>query len=58
MSNIPDIQTRNKSVNNMRKVCRQLDALTFQLDEIIARLETDIRQHSSERHCFTIESKK
>jgi|GEM_PF-6863730 len=27
----------------MRRVCRQLDTVTLQLDEVIARLEADIR---------------
>ena len=40
---IPDPETRRRSVENMREVCRQFDALNLLLDEAIALLEADIR---------------
>ena len=40
---IPDPETRRRSIENMREVCRQFDALNLLLDEAIALLEADIR---------------
>jgi len=40
---IPDAETRKRSVERMREVCRQFDALNLLLDEAIAQAEADIR---------------
>ena len=40
---IPDPETRRRSIEKMREVCRQFDALNLLLDEAIALLEADIR---------------
>ena len=40
---IPDPETRRRSIENMREVCRQFDALNLLLDEAIALAEADIR---------------
>ena len=40
---IPDLETRERHVANMREVCRRLDAVTIKLDELIAKIEADIR---------------
>ena len=40
---IPDLETRRRSVEKLREVCRQFDALNLLLDEAIARAEADIR---------------
>jgi len=40
---IPDPETRKRSVERLRQVCRQLDALNLLADEAIAQAETDIR---------------
>ncbi len=40
---IPDPETRRRSVERMRQVCRQFDALNLLLDEAIAQAEADIR---------------
>ena len=40
---IPDPETRRRSIENMREVCRQFDALNLLLDEAIALVEADIR---------------
>ncbi len=40
---IPDAQTRAREVANMRQAVRRMDALILDLDELIARLEADIR---------------
>lgn len=40
---IPDPETRKRSVENMREVCRQYDVLNLMLDEAIAQVEADIR---------------
>ncbi|HEY9871892.1 MAG TPA: hypothetical protein V6D12_00535 [Candidatus Obscuribacterales bacterium] len=40
---IPDPETRKRSVEKMREVCRQYDALNMLLDEAIAQAEADIR---------------
>ncbi len=40
---IPDPETRKRSVERLREVCRQFDALNLLLDEAIAQAEADIR---------------
>jgi len=40
---IPDAETRKQSVEKLREVCRQYDALNILLDEAIAQVEVDIR---------------
>ena len=40
---IPDPETRRRSIENMREVCRQFDALNLLLDEAIFLAEADIR---------------
>ncbi len=40
---IPDAQTRKQSVERLREVCRQFDALNLLLDEAIAQAEADNR---------------
>jgi hypothetical protein len=42
-SRIPDPETRRRSVEKLREVCRQYDALNLLLDEAIASAEADIR---------------
>lgn len=46
---IPDPETRARSVANMRETCRQLDLWNLELDELIAMVETDIRQQRKAR---------
>lgn len=40
---IPDPETRKRSVERLREVCRQFDVLNLMLDEAIALAEADIR---------------
>lgn len=40
---IPDAETRAREVANLRAVVKRMDANILQLDELIARLEADIR---------------
>jgi hypothetical protein len=40
---IPDAETRKRSVERLREVCHQFDALNLLLDEAIAQAEADIR---------------
>ena len=40
---IPDPETRRRSIEKMREVCRQFDALNLILDEAIFLAEADIR---------------
>jgi hypothetical protein len=40
---IPDSETRARSVTKMRELVKRMDANILQLDELIARLEADIR---------------
>ncbi len=40
---IPDSETRKRSIERLRQVCRQLDALNLLADEAIAQAEADIR---------------
>ncbi|NJK73107.1 MAG: hypothetical protein HC849_04770 [Oscillatoriales cyanobacterium RU_3_3] len=46
---IPDAETRKRHVEKMRAVCRQLDALTLNLDELIAIFEAENRRQRQER---------
>jgi hypothetical protein len=41
---LPEPEIIDKTVNNLRSVCQQLDTLTLQLDELIAMVEADIRR--------------
>jgi hypothetical protein len=41
---IPDPETRARSVAKWRQVNQQIDLLTFQLDELIAIVETGLRE--------------
>ncbi len=41
---LPEPEIIDKTLNNLRSVCQQLDALTLQLDELIAMVEADIRR--------------
>ncbi len=40
---IPDPEKIKKTVRELRAVCRQFDALNFQLDELIAYVDAEIR---------------
>jgi hypothetical protein len=40
---IPDPEKVKKTVRELRAVCRQFDALNFQLDELIAQVDLEIR---------------
>jgi hypothetical protein len=40
---IPDPEKVKKTVSELRAVCRQFDALNFQLDELIAQVDLKIR---------------
>ncbi len=42
---IPDPETRRRSVEKMREICRQYDALNLLLDEAIFLAEADIRNN-------------
>ena len=44
-SNLPDPKIIEKAIGNLRSVGYQLDALTFNLDELIAMVEEDIRNN-------------
>lgn len=41
---VPDSEVIEKTVNNFRSVSQRLDALTLNLDELIAMVEADIRK--------------
>ncbi|MCD8487122.1 MAG: hypothetical protein LRZ84_10420 [Desertifilum sp.] len=41
---IPDPQTRAQNVARWREVNQQIDLLTLQLDELIAMVETGLRE--------------
>ncbi len=43
---IPDPEKVKKTVRELRAVCRQFDALNFQLDELIAQVDLEIRNSS------------
>ena len=40
---LPDPQKVQKTVRELREVCRQFDALNYTLDELIAQVEAEIR---------------
>lgn len=40
---IPDLETRRRSVEKLREVCRMYDELNLLLDQAIASAEADIR---------------
>jgi hypothetical protein len=40
---IPDPEKVKKTVRELRAVCRQFDALNFQLDELTAYVDAEIR---------------
>ncbi|OCQ91406.1 hypothetical protein BCD67_23620 [Oscillatoriales cyanobacterium USR001] len=40
---IPDQETRARSVEKMRSLCKRIDSNFLELDELIASLEADIR---------------
>lgn len=46
---IPDLETRTRSVARWREACRQWDLVTLKFDELIARIEADLRHQSLER---------
>jgi hypothetical protein len=46
---IPDKQTRDSSVENLRKVSRQLDILGLEMDELLAAIEAELRYQRRER---------
>jgi hypothetical protein len=48
-SNIPDAETRARSIANLREAGRKLDLLTLDLDEIIAILDKDLRKQRRAR---------
>ena len=40
---VPDLEKVKKTVGELRAVCRQFDTLNFQLDELTAYVDTEIR---------------
>lgn len=46
---IPDTETRKRSVERLRESNRQLELVTLALDELIAMVETDLRRQHRER---------
>jgi hypothetical protein len=46
---IPDELTRKTSVENLKKVSRQLDILGLEMDELLATIETELRHQRRER---------
>lgn len=46
---IPDIETREKSVSRLKEACLMLNALNMTLDEAIASAESDIRNNNINR---------
>ncbi len=40
---IPDPEKIKKTVRELRALCRQFDVLNFQLDELTASVDTEIR---------------
>lgn len=43
-SRIPDAETRARSVQNMKEICRQLEVVELMLDEAIALVDRDLRE--------------
>jgi hypothetical protein len=46
---IPDLETRARSVANLREACRQLDLLNLKLDEAIALADADLLKQRKAR---------
>lgn len=46
---IPDIETRQRSVERLRESNRQLELVTLALDELLAMVESDLRHQRRER---------
>jgi hypothetical protein len=46
---IPDELTRKNSVENLKKVGRQLDILGLEMDELLATIEAELRCQRRER---------
>jgi len=46
---IPDAETRKREIENLRQINRQFDIINFQLDELNASLEADLRQQRRKR---------
>jgi hypothetical protein len=46
---IPDLETRTRSVANLREACRQLDLLNLKLDEAIALADADLLKQRKAR---------
>ncbi len=47
---IPDAETRARNIENWRDAIRQIDALTFKLDELIAMAEVEKRNCPLTKH--------
>lgn len=46
---IPDPETRARNVVRLGDACRQLDAVTLKLDELIAMVEADLHRQREAR---------
>ena len=46
---IPDEQTRQRSVKNLREVRRQLELFGLELDELLAMADVELRRQRRER---------
>jgi hypothetical protein len=46
---IPDRQTRQNSVKNLKQVGQQLDRLGLEMDELLAIIEAELRRQRRER---------
>lgn len=44
MKRIPNPEGFQRAAKRLRETCRELDALNLQLDELIAKVEDDIRR--------------
>ena len=44
MKRIPNPERFQRAAKRLRETCRELDALNLQLDELIAKVEADIRR--------------
>jgi hypothetical protein len=42
LANIPDLETRDRHVATMQEICRKLDRVTMNMDELIAQIDLDI----------------
>ncbi len=47
--NIPDEKSREKSVNNLRKVKQDLELLGLEIDELLAMANLDLSRQSRQR---------